>query len=92
MTTREALNRQKAWRDYKATGDPSLRNLLIESYMPIVRYHAERIHVKLPRDVELDDLVAEGVFGLIDAVDAFDLDRGVKFETYCESAHPRSDH
>jgi RNA polymerase sigma factor for flagellar operon FliA len=54
-----------------------------ENYLPIVRYNAERIHVKLPSEVELDDLVSAGLFGLMDAIDAYDPTRGVKFETYC---------
>jgi RNA polymerase sigma factor FliA len=52
----------------------------------LVRYNAERIHVKLPDEVELDDeveLMSAGIFGLMDAISAFDLERGVKFETYC---------
>ncbi len=60
-----------------------LRNLLIERYMPLVKYHGERTWAKLPDEVELDDLISAGVFGLMDAIDAFDLSRGVKFETYC---------
>jgi RNA polymerase sigma factor for flagellar operon FliA len=60
-----------------------LRNRLVERYMPLVRYNGERIWQRLPDGVDLDDLVSAGIFGLMDAIDAFDLDRGVKFETYC---------
>jgi len=70
------------WRKYKRTADKELRNQLIERYLPLVRYNAERISAKLPDEVELDDLMSAGIFGLIDAIDAFDLKRGVKFETY----------
>lgn len=59
------------------------RNVLMEHYLHLVRYNAERIHQKLPDEVELDDLMSSGIFGLMDAIEAFDLDRGVKFETYC---------
>ena len=55
----------------------------MENYLHLVRYNAERIHVKLPDEVELDDLMSAGIFGLMDAIAAFDLERGVKFETYC---------
>ena len=48
-----------------------------------MRYCAERLHSKLPDKVELDDLISAGIFGLMDAIDAFDPERGVKFETYC---------
>ena len=60
-----------------------LRNRLVEQYLPLVKYNAERIWARLPDGVELDDLISAGVFGLMDAIDAFDLTRGVKFETYC---------
>jgi RNA polymerase sigma factor for flagellar operon FliA len=55
----------------------------MEYYRDIVRYTAERLHSKLPDKVELDDLISAGIFGLMDAIDAFDPSRGVKFETYC---------
>src|SRR5690349_18193602 len=74
---------QQVWIDYKKTRAEPLRNFLMESFLHLVRYNAERIHVKLPDEVELDDLMSAGIFGLMDAIDAYDLDRGVKFETYC---------
>lgn len=60
-----------------------LRNILMENYLHLVRFNAERIHSKLPDEVELDDLMSSGTFGLMDAIEAFDMERGVKFETYC---------
>src|SRR5206468_2641370 len=71
------------WVAYKKEPTQQLRNILMENYLHLVRYNAERIHVKLPDEVELDDLMSAGIFGLMDAIDAFDMDRGVKFETYC---------
>ncbi|MCE9589010.1 MAG: FliA/WhiG family RNA polymerase sigma factor [Planctomycetes bacterium] len=71
------------WIDYKKNGTEELRNLLMVNYLHLVRYNAERIHVKLPDEVELDDLMSAGIFGLMDAIAAFDMERGVKFETYC---------
>jgi RNA polymerase sigma factor FliA len=74
----------QVWEAFKA--DPEnqdLRNRLVERYLPLVKYNGERIWSRLPEGVELDDLVSAGVFGLMDAIDAFDLSRGVKFETYC---------
>src|SRR3712207_2075804 len=73
----------QVWIEYKKTRAEHLRNILMENYLHLVRYNAERIHVKLPDEVELDDLMSAGIFGLMDAIAAFDLDRGVKFETYC---------
>ncbi len=75
---------EQLWIEFKK--DPTnqeLRNRLVEIYLPLVKYNAERIWARLPEGVELDDLVSAGVFGLMDAIDAFDLSRGVKFETYC---------
>src|ERR1700728_1765610 len=71
------------WIDFKKSKSEKLRNMLMENYLHLVRYNAERIHVKLPDEVELDDLMSAGIFGLMDAINAFDLERGIKFETYC---------
>jgi RNA polymerase sigma factor for flagellar operon FliA len=57
----------------------------MEHYMPLVKYSAERLWSRLPDGVELDDLISAGIFGLMDAISAFDLERGVKFETYCST-------
>jgi RNA polymerase sigma factor FliA len=74
---------QWLWIEYKRTANRDLRNALMEQYLPLVKYTADRISAKLPNEVDVDDLVSAGTFGLIDAIDAFDLHRGVKFETYC---------
>lgn len=71
------------WRTYKKTGDQNLRDILLETYLPLVRMIAERLLQTLPRSIELDDLQSAGVFGLMDAIDGFDLSRGIKFKTYC---------
>lgn len=76
-------NISTVWKQYKKDPTQELRNTLIEQYVHIVRFNAERIHSKLPTEVELDDLNSAGMFGLIDAIEAFDMSRGVKFETYC---------
>jgi len=74
---------EKLWRSYKKTGDVRVRHRLIEKYLPLVKYAARRIHEKLPGGVELEDLISAGCFGLMDAVEGFDVGRGNKFETYC---------
>lgn len=73
----------EVWPEYKKTGSEKLRNQLMVHYLPLVKYNAERIYSKLPDEVDIDDLMSAGIFGLMDAIDAFDLERGVKFETYC---------
>ena len=74
---------QDAWLHFKEHGDENTRNRLMEHYLYLVRYSAERIGAKLPDEVDVDDLMSAGIFGLVDAIDAFELERGVKFETYC---------
>jgi RNA polymerase sigma factor for flagellar operon FliA len=75
---------EQLWIEFKKNpGNQELRNRLVEIYLPLVKYNGERIWARLPEGVELDDLISAGVFGLMDAIDAFDLSRGVKFETYC---------
>lgn len=84
MTTKLVADEVEAiWKDYRLSQDTDLRNRLIEHFLPLVRYNAERIWARLPDGVDLDDLISAGVFGLMDAIDAFDMERGVKFETYC---------
>ncbi|HUT90871.1 MAG TPA: FliA/WhiG family RNA polymerase sigma factor [Thermoguttaceae bacterium] len=75
---------EQLWIEFKRDQtNQELRNRLVEIYLPLVKYNGERIWARLPEGVELDDLISAGVFGLMDAIDAFDLSRGVKFETYC---------
>jgi RNA polymerase sigma factor for flagellar operon FliA len=71
------------WLEYKDEPTIELRNVLMENYLQLVRYTAERVHQKLPSEVDVDDLFSAGLFGLIQAIDAYDLERGFKFETYC---------
>jgi len=86
MDTPETMD--LAWRCYGALPEESvskqaLRNRLIERYLDVVRFTAERLHKRLPSEVDVEDLMSAGLFGLMDAIDAFDPNRGVKFETYC---------
>ena len=77
------LSIDKVWELFHESRQDCYRNLLMEHYRDLVKYAAERLHSKLPDKVELDDLVSAGIFGLMDAIDAYDPARGVKFETYC---------
>src|SRR4051794_18361213 len=73
------------WKDYKASKDEKLRERLILHYSPLVKYVAGRVGVGLPPNIEQADLVSYGIFGLIDAIKKFDLERAIKFETYAIS-------
>ncbi len=74
------------WQDYKESGGAKhTRDRLIVHYSPLVKYVAGRVAVGLPSNVEQADLISYGMFGLIDAIEKFDLDRGIKFETYAIS-------
>jgi RNA polymerase sigma factor for flagellar operon FliA len=83
VKTGQQLNIDQVWEQFHNTHDEYHRNLLMEYYRDLVKYCAERLHNKLPDKVELDDLISAGIFGLMDAINAFDPSRGVKFETYC---------
>jgi RNA polymerase sigma factor for flagellar operon FliA len=72
----------KLWTDYKNTGSREARDRLIVHYSPLVKYVAGRVSAGLPQNIEQADLVSYGIFGLIDAIDKFDTDRQIKFETY----------
>ena len=76
-----------AYRDASDRGDKvrreDLRNRLIERFYEVVRFTAERLHTRLPSEVDVNDLISAGLFGLMDAIDSFDPARGVKFETFC---------
>jgi RNA polymerase sigma factor for flagellar operon FliA len=73
------------WREFKDTKDAGLRERLILHYSPLVKYVAGRVGVGLPPNIEQADLVSYGIFGLIDAIEKFDLSRAIKFETYAIS-------
>src|SRR5436189_3718278 len=83
MVTHVDADVQQLWRDYQANPCDETRNQLVEQYLHLVKYNADRIWQRLPDGVDVDDLISAGVFGLMDAISAFDLTRGVKFETYC---------
>lgn len=70
------------WLKYSKTRDANAKNLIIENYVYLVKLVAGRLGIYLNQYVDLDDLVGYGILGLIDAIDKFDLDKNVKFETY----------
>lgn len=83
MGSNQQLDIGQVWEQFHKTHGDDFRNRLMENYRHLVKYAAERVHSKLPSKVELDDLISAGTFGLMDAILAYDPERGVKFETYC---------
>jgi RNA polymerase sigma factor for flagellar operon FliA len=73
------------WRRYKQTGDRAARDRLVLQYSPLVKYVAGRVRSGFPPSVDQADLVSDGVIGLMDAIDKFDPDRGLQFQTYAVS-------
>jgi len=74
---------QALWAAYGQKPDDAVRNKLAEHYLPIVKFTSERLHTKLPDEVDINDLYQDGFQGLLDAIASFDPGRGVKFETFC---------
>ena len=77
-----AVDKDKLWAEYSVNRTQQLREQLIIEYAPLVKLVAGKLSMYLGYNVEFDDLVGYGVFGLIDAIDKFDYGKGVKFETY----------
>lgn len=78
----KTLDKEKLWEEYSKKKSPDIREKLIIEYASLVKLVAGRLSMYLGHNVEYDDLVGYGVFGLIDALDKFDIDKNVKFETY----------
>ena len=78
----KAVDKEKLWEEYRKKPTQELREQLIIEYSQLVKLVAGRLSMYLGHNVEYDDLVSYGIFGLIDAIDKFDLTKSVKFETY----------
>ena len=78
----DEAGKKRLWQGYHRLKSPELREKLIIEYAPLVKLVAGRLSMYLGYNVEYDDLVGYGVFGLIDAIDKFDMLKDVKFETY----------
>lgn len=76
------VQRQELWKKYHETREQSIKEQLIIEYSDLVKFVAERLSIYFGSNVEYDDLVGYGVFGLIDAIDKYDVTKNVKFETY----------
>lgn len=78
----DETGKKKLWEDYAAAKSPEIREKIILEYAPLVKVVAGRLSMYLGYNVEYEDLVSYGIFGLIDAIDKFDCLKDVKFETY----------
>jgi len=87
MTTgerkRDDADMTQVWKQFKRTGAKPLRDRLIERYLYLVKVIGNRIAARLPRSIDVQDLRSAGVFGLIRAIENFDISRGTRFESYC---------
>ena len=78
----DEAGKKKLWEEYARTKSPEVREKIILEYAPLVKVVAGRLSMYLGYNVEYEDLVSYGIFGLIDAIDKFDFLKDVKFETY----------
>ncbi|MDR2661444.1 MAG: RNA polymerase sigma factor WhiG [Treponema sp.] len=78
----EEKTEEELWVQYRKKRDPQIREMFIKQYAPLVKYVAGKVAIGMPHNVEFDDLVGFGVFGLLDAIDKFDPEKNVKFKTY----------
>jgi RNA polymerase sigma factor for flagellar operon FliA len=78
----DKLPEEELWRRYKKSKDIDIRNYFIEKYSPLVKYVVGRISANIIEKVDVEDLISYGIFGLIEAIERFDPEKGVKFKTY----------
>jgi RNA polymerase sigma factor for flagellar operon FliA len=81
-TNVKAIELRDLWRRFKGTGDVHARERLVIAYSPLVKYVAGRMASGLPAHVEEADLISYGLVGLINAIERFEVEREIKFETY----------
>ncbi|MDT2045816.1 FliA/WhiG family RNA polymerase sigma factor [Priestia aryabhattai] len=82
MTSVNVMDEKKRWEKWSKQRDEEAGNLLVKQYMPLVNYHVQRIGVGLPRNVHKEELKSLGLIGLYDALEKFDHERDLKFDTY----------
>ena len=76
------IDEDELWKNFVKTNDQKVRDYFVVKYAPLVKYVAGKISMSMPQNVEFEDLIAYGIFGLIDAINKFDPSRGIKFKTY----------
>ncbi len=78
----DKIDEIELWKKYRKNQDLEIRNYFVEKYLSLVKYVVGRVQVKLANNVEYDDLLSYGIFGLFDAIDKFSPERKIKFKTY----------
>lgn len=73
---------EELWEEYRKTSDPKIREQFVKQYAPLVKYVAGKVMAGMPQNIEFEDLVSYGTFGLLDAIEKFDTTRDIKFKTY----------
>lgn len=81
----EALRQGALWTNFYDTRDKKIKDKLVESYIPLVKYIVNRMVISLPPYLDTEDLISYGIFGLLEAIERYDASKGVKFETYAYS-------
>ncbi len=78
----ESIEEEKLWEKFSKDNDQSIRDYFVIKYAPLVKYVAGKVSMGMPQNIEFEDLVSYGIFGLLDAIGKFDPARGIKFKTY----------
>lgn len=81
LEPKKKLTERELWKTFQK-GDLQARNILVEEYTPLVKFVAGRVKMNVPAHIEFEDLVSLGIFGLIQAIERFDPDQGVQFNTF----------
>lgn len=81
----QSVNPEKLWKSYYNSKDNSIKEKIIENYIPLIKHIVNRMNINLPPYLEYEDLISYGVFGLIQAIERYDAKKGIKFETYAYS-------
>lgn len=78
----DKIEEEKLWQEYKTTKDEKIREYFVRKYAPLVKYVAGRVAIGMPESADFEDLVSDGLVGLLDAIDKYEPERGIKFKTY----------
>lgn len=82
MNELATVDEKKIWELWKKEKDDAAGNYLVKKYIPLVKFHTQRMLIGLPKNVRQEDIYSQGIFGLFDAIEKFDMDRELVFETY----------